>query len=360
MLGVHRILHELFGHDEGPERSEGVVVLADEPIGAAHLAVATAAAIGHVDLHRVAEDVVGRAGDRHVLRGLADDHVELALEVDVGASARHHDVVERAGDDGRRLLEQIRVVARIAGRPLPDARSAHGLRRGFRRGAGALLLGGDARRVLHVVAAGVQHDHRLHGRQHLQRIERVGVSGHRPGGGDVPGNGSQPSFPVGVVTRDELLHVARRRQLRRRGVRRLEGGVGRPDLDHLRVLQHEAHKRRAAPRERAELERHRGAAALGVRARTTPGTGTRQCHRHGRCSESGCRHVLSPMSNGPTALRALRILWRRPGNCHSRGARRLGPDAADRLPPCEFTHQTGPNRRRASARVRRARPGIPM
>jgi hypothetical protein len=64
------------------------VVLADQPVGAAHLAIAAAAPIRDVMMGGVAEDVVGRLVDRHVVGGLGDHGRELALEIDLDPPPR--------------------------------------------------------------------------------------------------------------------------------------------------------------------------------------------------------------------------------------------------------------------------------
>ena len=51
--GVHRILDELFRHDVRAERAERIVVLADEPVGAAHLPVAAALTVRDVMVRRI-------------------------------------------------------------------------------------------------------------------------------------------------------------------------------------------------------------------------------------------------------------------------------------------------------------------
>ena len=71
----------------GAERAEGVEALAAGELAAAEGLVALPVAAGDVVGAGVAEDVVEGLLARHVLGGLADDDGELALVVDLAASA---------------------------------------------------------------------------------------------------------------------------------------------------------------------------------------------------------------------------------------------------------------------------------
>jgi hypothetical protein len=112
------------------------------------------------------------------------------------------------------------------------------------------LLGLDAGRVLHVVAAAVQDDVRLDGGQDLHGLDVVGVG--RAGGRARVGHGVDPLLQAGLVPRDQLLHVRGHGHLR--GALRLQGRVGGGEVDDLRVVEDDADEGLSSALEGAELE----------------------------------------------------------------------------------------------------------
>ena len=110
---LHRIAVELLRDNPWSHGPEGVVALADEPVGARGKAPRRpAAAIRDVEHHHVAEDVIGRLARRDVLRGAADDRRELHFPVDAVASVRQHDRIAVADNHAvGRLEEHVRHTA---------------------------------------------------------------------------------------------------------------------------------------------------------------------------------------------------------------------------------------------------------
>ena len=222
---------EFLRRDERAHRRERVVVLRDQPVGA-EARVAAAAAVRHVVLERVAEDVVHAPA--------------LALTRAAGRpmttpSSHSHSICVRP--TGRRTASPSATIApgslmNMNGfqRVSPAARSqmpgaldraggrCAGRRRGLRRVALAHARHLDV--VLAVVHGDVQHRRRIHDRrQDLQRADVVDVGRPRVADGahDLEDARAQP-----VVARDQILHVGRRRNARR-GIR--DGGVRRGEID---------------------------------------------------------------------------------------------------------------------------------
>ena len=180
------------------------------------------------------------------------------------------------------------IVALVVGLAFPDSRRGH--RRRARRGgrARALLLRRDPGHVLDIVAAGIQDDCRADGREHLERVQAVGVCRRGLRRGHVLGNRREPRLPLGVVPADEPLHVARRGELGRRRVARLKGGVGLGDIDDLRVGEHQANKRLSAALEGSNFERHRRTARLRIRSCTAANQPRRKGDDHRGACDSCC------------------------------------------------------------------------
>ena len=96
---LHRVAVELLRHDPRAHWREGVVALADEPVGRERVSARRSSSpVGDVDGDRVAEDVVRRVGGRDVLGGAADHRAEFDLPVGAVAAVRDDHLVAVADD----------------------------------------------------------------------------------------------------------------------------------------------------------------------------------------------------------------------------------------------------------------------
>ena len=234
LADVHRIAVELLRHNPRPHRSEGVVALADEPVrpAEARLFLRAPAAIRHVELDGVAEDVILRLRRGHILRLLADDDGQLALPVDPLAPARHQDVVAVA-DDGafHRLEEQIRGAAILPAcvRFLLLFLGCAGLARV------AVVVGGRIQAL-----AGIDDRRERLDRRHVPDVGRTAAAIQLLGGGEPRHDLLDALRDAAVVAHDQVLHVRtetgpwrptrssfRTRDWRRRGRSRSNRGARR-------------------------------------------------------------------------------------------------------------------------------------
>ena len=246
-----RVGEELLRHDEGPEGCEGVVALAQEPVGAVPR-IAASPPVGDVVLQRVAEDVLAGALRRHVVTPPAHHHGQLALPVDPVAPRRDADRLP-VGDHGRPWLdEQVGIVPRVVRPPRPDAGLRLRWRGGCRQGLRPAL---HLRAVLGVVHGRVEHGLGADRGPDLQGLQLVDVAGTGRGGAAFPGDRVQALAQAVLVPLDQLRHVGRHGDRLPIRMARLEVRVGGGDVHHPEVREHDAEQRAPLPRERSQLER---------------------------------------------------------------------------------------------------------
>src|SRR5215467_13059476 len=120
-----RVLDEFLRYDKRTQRREGVMGFSEQPVRAMPT-VASAAAVGHVVLQRIAENMLRRSFHRHTASRTSDDNIQLTLPIDtltaIGNSNRF-----AVGDHCRnRLGEQIWVLPRVVRLALPDTGDGFG------------------------------------------------------------------------------------------------------------------------------------------------------------------------------------------------------------------------------------------
>src|SRR5262245_21871643 len=166
--------------------------------------VASAAAVGHVVLQRIAENMLRRSFHRHTASRTSDDNIQLTLPIDTLAAIGNSNRFAVGDHCRNRLGEQIWVLPRIVRLALPDTVD------GFGRILRPRLASGTSLHfsvVLTIVHRRIKNGHGIHhGRQNLDRLQIVYVSG--PLSGSVGSrNNSIEASPDFFIARNKLLHI---------------------------------------------------------------------------------------------------------------------------------------------------------
>ena len=103
-----RVPDLVLGDEPGAERAERLAALALVPLAARALDLE--GAFGNVVGEAIAGDGVHRLVLGEIARAAADDDAKLDFVIELGRLLRHHRVVVRAADGGRRLVEDDRLL----------------------------------------------------------------------------------------------------------------------------------------------------------------------------------------------------------------------------------------------------------
>src|SRR5215813_9306121 len=167
--------------------------------------VASAAAVGHVVLQGIAENMLRRSFHRHTASRTSDDNIQLTLPIDALAAIGNSNRFAVSDHRRNRLGEQVRVLARVVRLALPD--TGDGFGRILRPGI-STRTGLHFRVVLPIVHRRIQNGHGIHhGRQNLDRLQIVYVSGPLSRSVASRSNSIEAS-PDFFVSRNKLLHIS--------------------------------------------------------------------------------------------------------------------------------------------------------
>src|SRR5262247_1250895 len=166
--------------------------------------IASAAAVGHVVLQRIAENMLRRPFHRHTASRTPDDNIQLALPIDTLAAIWNSNRFAVSDHRRNRLGEQIWVLARVVRLALPDTGDGFGRILWPRVGTGTGL---HFSVVLAIVHRRIQDGHGIHhGRQNLDRLQIVYVTGPLSRSVGSRSNSIEAS-PHFFIARNKLLHI---------------------------------------------------------------------------------------------------------------------------------------------------------
>src|SRR5215813_14403282 len=114
-----RVLDEFLRYDKRTQRCEGVMGFSEQPVRAMPT-VASAAAVGHVVLQGIAENMLRRSFHRHTTSRTSDDNIQLTFPIDTLAAIGNSNRFAVSDHCRNRLGEQIWVLPRIVRLALPD------------------------------------------------------------------------------------------------------------------------------------------------------------------------------------------------------------------------------------------------
>src|SRR5262249_4639536 len=214
---------------------------------------ARAAAVGHVVLQGISENMLRRSLHRHTTSRASDDNIQLAFPIDTLAAIGNSNRFAVGDHRRNRLGEQIWVLPRVVRLALPDTRDRFGriLRSRVSTGTGLHFSV-----VLAIVHRRIQNGHGIHhGRQNLDRLQIVYVTGPLSRSVGSRSNSIETS-PHFFIARNKLLHIPWCSHFCGAG-RTLKRCTSTANIHHNIVSQHETEKSFIAALKRTQLERLR-------------------------------------------------------------------------------------------------------